>query len=108
MDKEALEQFVENVDKAWGTGASVPRFAPEQAKDDRFRNWWARYERLSCSPSAAIALARMNAAIDVRSIVQTIRVPTLIIHRTDDARIKFAGGRYLAQHIKDARFVEIP
>jgi pimeloyl-ACP methyl ester carboxylesterase/DNA-binding CsgD family transcriptional regulator len=108
MDKEALEQFVENLDKAWGTGASVPRFAPEQAKDDRFRNWWARYERLSCSPSAAIALARMNAAIDVRSIVQTIRVPTLIIHRTDDARIKFAGGRYLAQHIKDARFVEIP
>ena len=108
MDKEALEQFIRNVDKNWGTGASVPRFAPEQAKEERFRNWWARYERLSVSPSAAIALSRMNAAIDVRSIVPTIRVPTLVIHRTDDARIKFAGGRYLAQHIRDARFVEIP
>ena len=108
MDKDALEQFIQGVEKAWGTGASAPRFAPEQAKDERFRNWWARYERLAASPSAAVALARMNAAIDVRSVVPTIRVPTLIIHRTDDARIKFAGGRYLAQHIKGAKFAEIP
>ena len=108
MDKDALEQFIAGIETAWGTGASAPRFAPEQAKDERFRTWWARYERQSASPSAAVALARMNAAIDVRSVVPTIRVPTLVIHRTDDARIKFAGGRYLAQHIKDAKFVEIP
>ena len=108
MDKGALEQFIAGIEQAWGTGASVARFAPEQAKDERFRTWWARYERMAASPSAAVALARMNAAIDVRSVVPTIRVPTLVIHRTDDARIKFTGGRYLAQHIKGAKFVEIP
>ena len=103
MDKDALEQFIQGIEDGWGTGASALRFAPEAAKDERYRNWWARYERLSASPSAAVALARMNAAIDVRSVVPTIRVPTLVIHRTDDARIKFAGGRYLAQHIKGAQ-----
>jgi DNA-binding CsgD family transcriptional regulator len=50
----------------------------------------------------------MNAAIDVRSVLPTIRVPTLVIHRTDDARIKFAGGRYLADKIPNAQFVELP
>ncbi len=108
LNKEALEQFIQGMEKGWGTGASAPSFAPEAAKDKRYRNWWARCERLAASPSAAVALARMNAAIDVRSIVPSIRVPTLVIHRTDDARIKFAGGRYLAQHIRGAKFVEVP
>jgi pimeloyl-ACP methyl ester carboxylesterase/DNA-binding CsgD family transcriptional regulator len=108
MDKDALEQFVQGIENGWGTGASAQRFAPDAAKDERYRNWWGRCERLSVSPSGAVALARMNAAIDVRSIVPTIRVPTLILHRTDDARIKFAGGLYLAQQIRHAKFVEMP
>ena len=107
MGREALEDFIRGLENAWGTGASAPRFAPEQAKDERFRTWWARYERLSASPSAAVALARMNAGIDVRSVVPTIRVPTLVIHRTDDARIKVAGGRYLVEKIPGARLVEL-
>jgi len=107
MGREALEDFIAGIEKAWGTGASAPRFAPEQAKDPRFKDWWARYERLSASPTAATALARMNAAIDVRSVLPAIRVPTLVIHRTDDARIKFPGGRYLAEKIPGARFVEL-
>lgn len=73
-----------------------------------FRPGGGRYERNSASPNAAVALARMNAAIDVRSVLATIRVPTLVIHRRDDARIKFAGGRYLAEKIAGARFVEFP
>ena len=108
MDKDSLEQFIHGIENGWGTGASAQRFAPDAAKDERYRNWWGRCERLSVSPSGAVALARMNAAIDVRSIVPTIRVPTLVLHRTDDARIKFAGGLYLARQIKDAKFVEMP
>jgi class 3 adenylate cyclase/DNA-binding CsgD family transcriptional regulator len=76
--------------------------------DTRFQAWWARFERLSASPTAAIALARMNAQIDVRRILASIRVPTLIIHRADDARVKSSGGRYLAEKIKGAHFVEVP
>lgn len=108
MGREALEEFIRGIESAWGTGASAPRFAPEQSKDGRFPAWWGRYERNSASSNAAVALARMNAAIDVRSVLATIRVPTLVIHRRDDARIKFAGGQYLAEKIAGARFVEFP
>ncbi len=106
LGRDGLEDFVRGIEQAWGTGASAPKFAPDQ--DARFKAWWGRYERLSASPTAAVALARMNAAIDVRSVLPAIRVPTLVIHRTDDARVKIAGGRYLAEKIKDARFVEMP
>ncbi len=107
MGREALEDFIGGIEAAWGTGASAARFSPELAKDKRYRAWWGRYERLSASPSAAVALARMNAAIDVRSVLGSIRVPTLVVHRKDDARIKLAGGRYLAEKIPGARFCEL-
>lgn len=106
--REELEAFVRGAEGAWGTGASLPFFAPERASDAQFRAWWARLERLSAGPTAAVALARMNAEIDVREVLTTIRVPTLVIHRRDDARVKFSGGRYLADRIPGARFVEIP
>jgi pimeloyl-ACP methyl ester carboxylesterase/DNA-binding CsgD family transcriptional regulator len=108
MGREALEEFIRGIEGTWGTGANAPRFAPEQSKDGRFPAWWGRYERNSASPNAAVVLARMNAAIDVRSVLATIRVPTLVIHRRDDARIKFAGGQYLAEKIAGARFAEFP
>jgi pimeloyl-ACP methyl ester carboxylesterase/DNA-binding CsgD family transcriptional regulator len=106
LRRDAVEQFVEDIEKGWGTGATAARFAPDQ--DERFRSWWGRYERLSASPTAAIALARMNASIDVRPVLSAIRVPTLIIHRSKDVRVNISGGRYLAEKIARARFVEMP
>lgn len=108
MGEEALAVFLDNAERTWGTGASLAAFAPGKVDDGRFKAWWARFERLSVSPSAAIALARMNAQIDVRHALATIRVPTLVIHRTTDARVKFAAGRQLAQKIAGARFIEMP
>lgn len=106
VGRDGLEDLVRGIERGWGTGAGAVRFAPDQ--DERFKAWWGRYERLSASPTAAVALARMNAEIDVRSVVPAIRGPTLVIHRTDDARVKIAAGRYLADKIKGARFVELP
>jgi pimeloyl-ACP methyl ester carboxylesterase/DNA-binding CsgD family transcriptional regulator len=106
--REALEEFIRSAETSWGGGKSLRHFAPGRVSDPRFAEWWARFERLSVSPTAAVALARMNAQIDVRQVLSSIRVPTRIIHRTDDARVKIAGGRYLAEHIKGARFIEIP
>ena len=63
MDKDALEQFIQGIENGWGTGASAHRFAPDAARDERYRNWWARYERLSVSPSDAVALARRSAQL---------------------------------------------
>jgi pimeloyl-ACP methyl ester carboxylesterase/DNA-binding CsgD family transcriptional regulator len=108
MKPEALAHFLEVAETSWGSGASLVNFAPGRVEDPHFRDWWARFERLSVSPTAAIALARMNAEIDVRHVLGSIRVPTLVLHRTDDARVKVAAGRYLAEKIGNARFIEIP
>jgi pimeloyl-ACP methyl ester carboxylesterase/DNA-binding CsgD family transcriptional regulator len=108
MSPEALDAFVRTAETSWGSGATAASFAPERSRDERYRAWWARWERLSASPTEAIALARMNAGIDVRPVLPDIRVPTLVLHRKDDVRVKVAGGRFLAQRIPGARLVELP
>src|ERR1700722_8661937 len=108
LSPQQVEQFVASAEENWGTGTSLKSFAPNMVNNERFRNWWARFERLGTSPAGAIALARMNGQIDVRDVLRTVRVPTLIIHRDHDARVNVAAGRYLAAHIPDAKYVEIP
>uniref|UniRef100_UPI00177B108A alpha/beta fold hydrolase n=1 Tax=Mesorhizobium mediterraneum TaxID=43617 RepID=UPI00177B108A len=68
MPPERLDAFIEMTETAWGTGATLPHFAPGRVDDPRFATWWGRFERLSASPTAAAALARMNAAVDVRGV----------------------------------------
>jgi len=108
MGREALGNFVRQAETTWGTGSSLPHFAPDRVSDSRFQEWWGHFERQSASPTAAVALARMNAEIDVRGVLPSIRVPTLIVHRTGDARVKVGGGRYLAEKIAGARYIEVP
>ena len=67
-----------------------------------FREWWASFLRMGASPAAAIALTRMNAEIDVRHILPTIRVPTLVLHRTGDRTLLLEEGRYVASLIPNA------
>jgi pimeloyl-ACP methyl ester carboxylesterase len=66
MGRERLAEFMRGAESSWGSGASLAAFAPGRLQDESFRAWWARFERLSASPTAAVALARMNAEIDVR------------------------------------------
>ena len=106
--EEALAQFLDYIEQAWGTGGSLPFFAPTRGNDPAFQHWWGRFERLGASPAAATALMRMNSQIDISELVPTIRVPTLVIHRTDDVTINVNGGRFLAEHIPGARYLELP
>jgi len=106
--EEALQQFLGYIDQAWGSGASLPFFAPSLANDAATQQCWGRFERLGASPAAVTALMRMNSQIDISNIVSTIRVPTLVIHRTDDVTINVEGGRFLAQNIPRARYIELP
>jgi pimeloyl-ACP methyl ester carboxylesterase len=103
-----LEHFLRAIDETWGTGSSLPHFAPSAAKDEQFRRWWARHERLGASPGAAMALMRMNSEIDVRHVLPMIRVPTLVLHRTGDVTVNVEAGRYQAAHIPGAKYVELP
>jgi class 3 adenylate cyclase len=104
----ALAAFFGYVEQAWGTGGSVQRFAPSRAMDAAFQHWWGRNERLGASPAAVTALMRMNSQIDISGILPAVRVPTLVIHRTDDKAVSVEGGRDVAAHIPGARLVEFP
>ena len=84
LPPEKFDGFINLIQKNWGTGASIGIFAPSKVSDERFKQWWSRFERLGASPSAAIALMRMNNEIDIRHILSAIQVPTLVLHRTGD------------------------
>jgi class 3 adenylate cyclase/pimeloyl-ACP methyl ester carboxylesterase len=104
---EALAAFLGYIEEAWGSGGSLPLFAPSRKHDPAFQRWWGRFERLGASPAAAVTLMRMNSQIDISDILSTIRVPTLVIHRTGDVTIDVEGGRFLSEHIPGARYVEL-
>ena len=105
---EALAWFRKTIEDSWGSGRSLAVFAPSVADDARFQEWWGRCERLGASPGAVCALMRMDTEIDVRDILPTVRVPTLMIHRTGDRLTPVSGARYTAARIPGARFVELP
>jgi len=82
--------------------------APTLSDDPAFRHWYLRAQGFGGSPGAAMAWYRVTADIDVRDVLPAIRVPTLIIHRTDDRAVPVEHGRYLAERIPGARYVELP
>ena len=106
-EPEEREQFFERVARDWGTSNNVS-LAPGLDEDRRYREWWATNQRLSASPGATVTLLRMNADVDWRHVIPSIRVPTLIVHRTGDPASPVWGGRYLAERIPAARYVELP
>jgi serine/threonine protein kinase/pimeloyl-ACP methyl ester carboxylesterase/class 3 adenylate cyclase len=105
---EQREHFFEEIRNHWGGPVGIEARAPSLADDVDFRNWWATYLRMGASPGAALALTRMNAQIDVRPILATIQVPTIVIHRKGDRCLLVEEGKYLAEQIPGAKFVELP
>ena len=102
------DRFCQTIIDEWGGPVGLVERAPSVADDPAFREWWSAFLRMGASPGAAVALTRMNAAIDVRDVLSSIRVPALVIHRTGDRCLKVEEGRYLASRIPGARFVELP
>src|SRR5207237_7733567 len=108
MPDDEFETVLQEIDRNWGTGIRcLQRFAPSQIGDRDALRAWARWERRGASPSAAIALTRMNREIDVRHVLPAIRVPTLVLHRTRDTNIPVHAARYLAENIPSAILVEL-
>jgi class 3 adenylate cyclase len=103
-----IDAAMDRMEKNWGTGESLRLFAPSVASDETFKLSWARFERLGASPSAVVALMRMNSEIDVRPILPSIRVPTFIIHRQGDVRVNVEAGRFMARQIPNAKYLELP
>ena len=106
--QEEREAFCREILERWGGPVGIEARAPSMAGDRAFRDWWAAYLRMGASPAAAVALTRMNAQIDVRHVLPTIKVPTLVMHRTGDRCLSVEEGRYVASLIPGAHFVELP
>jgi class 3 adenylate cyclase len=105
---EVQEGFLDWVERRWGQGRVLAGFIDGIAETESERAMVARYERYAASPGGARAILAMNYEIDVRSILASIRVPTLIVHRSGDRIIPVAAGRHLAEHIPGAQLLELP
>jgi pimeloyl-ACP methyl ester carboxylesterase/class 3 adenylate cyclase len=94
----------------WGEGDGVAKRAPSLADADAraAREWWARLQRNAGNPRTIEAFNRASFGTDTRAILPTIHVPTLVVHRRDDRAVAVGNGRYLAEHIPGARYVELP
>jgi pimeloyl-ACP methyl ester carboxylesterase len=106
--REETEKELAAIERDWGGPFDLSNASPSLANDESEREWAATYLRNAASPSDAIALWRWNNEIDVRDILPSIHVPTLILHRSGDRWVKIEEGRYLAEHIKGANYVELP
>jgi pimeloyl-ACP methyl ester carboxylesterase len=106
-NREEASKAVEAAAADWGGPVWADIRIPSVANDPIIRQWWAKFLRMSASASAAAALQRMNLEIDVRHVLASIRVPTLILHAKDDRAIPVGASRQMADHIPNAKLVEI-
>ena len=106
--REELDRELAAIAEQWGGPFDLQNAAPSLAHDEEAREWFAAYLRYSASPKAAISIWDWNAELDVRNILPAIHVPTLVLHRRGDRWQKVEDGRYLAEHIPGAKYVELP
>jgi pimeloyl-ACP methyl ester carboxylesterase len=103
-----VDEAVAYTRDTWGSGALFPVGAPSLAESDAARDFHARFQRQAAGPGVAADMQRTVLGIDVRPILSSIQAPTLVLHRTDDALVDVALGRYLAEHIPGVTYVELP
>jgi pimeloyl-ACP methyl ester carboxylesterase len=105
---EEREEEYDLIAREWGKMMDVAHYAPSKVGDEAYLRSLVDYLRNAASPGAAVALLKMNTQIDIRSILPTINVPTLVIHRTGDQDAMVDGARWMASQIPGATFVELP
>ena len=103
-----IDESAATIHETWGDVDWLADAAPSRASDPAFRTWFSTFLRLGASPGAVVTLERMDAMIDVRHVLPTIRVPTLVLHRLDTRNYNVEHGRYVAARIPGARLVELP
>jgi len=103
-----LAGWVGAVESVWGKGEMSKTLAPNRADDARFVRLMAKLERMAMSPGTAKKLFQMLFETDVRHVLSSVRVPTLVLHRLEDQALRVGHSRHLAEHIPGARLVELP
>jgi class 3 adenylate cyclase len=106
--EEARESEHELLETEWGREMDLSVLAPSALGDPALMRRLTDFFRRSASPGAAVALNRMNTYMDTRAVLPTIGVPTLVLHRTGDLDVNVKEGRWIANQIPGARYVELP
>jgi class 3 adenylate cyclase/pimeloyl-ACP methyl ester carboxylesterase len=106
--RQDLDRRVAAIRELWGKGESLEIVAPSRLADERFRAWYARSMRFGAGPDQAAARVRASYEADVRALLPSVSIPTLVLHREGNRHIPLGAGRYLAEHIPNAKFVVLP
>ena len=104
--REARAAYIQALERDWGFESDMKQMCP--SADDTMTCWWGERCRAAASPGAIRAINEMNSLIDVRALLPAIRVPTLVVHRGTDYDVRVEEGRYIAERVPAARFVELP
>ena len=108
LPRESVDRVVDLVRDTWGTPVALEIVAPDRVGDEHFRAWFARSARFGSGPDQVADIVRACIEDDVRPLLASISVPTLVVHREGNRFIQLGAGRYLAENIPDARFVVLP
>jgi class 3 adenylate cyclase/pimeloyl-ACP methyl ester carboxylesterase len=108
LPRASLDRLAAALQEGRDTGAALELLAPSRVADERFRAWWARAQRLGVGAEQFGERSRIAVELDVRPLLASVSVPTLVVHREDNRYIRLGAGRYLAEHIPGARFVVLP
>jgi class 3 adenylate cyclase len=104
---DALDRWGEMMHREWGGPIGLRYWAPSAVGDAELERWWARLLRQGTSPAGAVALIDLYREMDVRAILPSIGLPALVLHRRDDRLVSVEQGRFLAEQIPGARYVEL-
>jgi pimeloyl-ACP methyl ester carboxylesterase len=107
VSADSLAKLLEISAKGWGEGVGLSAWAPSRRDDTELRQWWARLQRVAASPGMVRNIFALYPQTDIRDVLPTIQAPTLVLHRRDDRMVNVEMGRYLAEHIPGAKFVEL-
>jgi len=108
-ETEAIVERIERIARQeWGQGATIDIFAPSLAENPRVRQAIGRFERLAAGPAYVLKLVELLRHADLRGVLPTLQVPTLVISRPGDLAMGPCHGHYLAEHIRGARYIEFP
>ncbi|HEV3227844.1 MAG TPA: adenylate/guanylate cyclase domain-containing protein [Solirubrobacteraceae bacterium] len=102
-----VESGAELILPHWGDGSLIEVAAPSQAENPESRAFFGRLQRATASPGMMTALAQMFLDLDVRAVVPSVHAPTLVLHRVRDRLVNVGNGRWLAEHLPNARLVEL-
>lgn len=108
IPEDVFDRWAEMVRAEWGGPVGLRVWAPTVQDDAGFADWWARLLRQGTSPHGALDLLDLYREIDVRQVLPSIDLPTLVVHRSGDRMIRAEQGRYIADQVPGARYVELP